>query len=269
MIKAHHQLRVLVIVSALIPVALVALAGYGLYVYHFDAWPRGLEWIGERLDREEAPDAALETLDGDLDPEPADDPNVDRDTPETAEEAVARREKPAPKPSPPPPAPARRGKIPDATTAALELAERRLIVPVEGVEPEELYDSYPDPRSGGRTHEALDIMAPRGTPVLAADDGRIVKLFDSALGGVSLYQFDPTETYCYYYAHLNRYERGLEEGDIVRRGDVIGYVGSTGNAPDHAPHLHFAIYILPEDKRWWKGDPINPFPILLEAQAGG
>ena len=108
-------------------------------------------------------------------------------------------------------------------------------------------------------------MAPRGTPVLAVDDGTIRKLFHSRAGGLTVYQFDPGEIYCYYYAHLDRYADGLIERMKVRRGDVIGYVGSTGNASPAAPHLHFAIFLLGPEKRWSEGKAINPYPLLIDA----
>ena len=137
-----------------------------------------------------------------------------------------------------------------------------LLLPVLGVSPEKLRDSYSHPRSRGRTHHALDIMAPRGTPVIAAVDGRIRKLFNSKGGGISIYQFDAKEEHVYYYAHLDRYADGLREGQIVTQGSIIGYVGTTGNAPESAPHLHFAIEVLPPTKEWWKGEPVNPYPLL-------
>jgi murein DD-endopeptidase MepM/ murein hydrolase activator NlpD len=124
-----------------------------------------------------------------------------------------------------------------------------------------LHDTFSDAR-GSRVHEALDILAPRGTQVIAVEDGRIEKLFTSKAGGLTIYQFDPTRTFAYYYAHLDRYADGLVEGRIVKRGDVIGYVGSTGNASPDAPHLHFAIFRLGPERQWWKGEPINPYPIL-------
>src|SRR5262245_58837854 len=111
-------------------------------------------------------------------------------------------------------------------------------------------------------HEATDIIAPRDTPIIAADDGVIKKLFLSKPGGITIYQFDPTEQYCYYYGHLDRYATGIHEGVIVRQGDIIGYVGSTGNASAMAPHLHFGIFELGPENRWWEGTPINPYPIL-------
>jgi murein DD-endopeptidase MepM/ murein hydrolase activator NlpD len=145
----------------------------------------------------------------------------------------------------------------------LPVKARELIIPVEGVRPEQLTDTYNERRGGTRPHEALDIMAPRGTPVRAAADGRIVKLFDSKPGGLTLYEFDPTETVAYYYAHLDRYAGGIREGQPIRQGDVIGYVGSTGNASPEGPHLHFAIFRLGPEKRWWQGTPVNPFPYFV------
>jgi peptidoglycan LD-endopeptidase LytH len=144
-----------------------------------------------------------------------------------------------------------------------DLATRGLLVPVQGIGRQQLQDTFGDSRGGGaRSHGALDIMAPRGTPVLAVEDGKIQKLFKSDQGGLTIYQFDPSETYAYYYAHLDRYAKGLQEGETVRKGQVIGYVGSTGNASPEGPHLHFAIYRLTPEKRWWKGDPLNPFEVL-------
>ena len=144
---------------------------------------------------------------------------------------------------------------------AQRLASYRLIVPVAGVTRQNLRDTYNEAR-GGHAHEALDIPARRGTPIVAAGDGRIVKLFYSRAGGLTVYQFDPSERFAYYYAHLDRYEQGLTEGMMLKRGDAIGAVGTTGNAREDSPHLHFAIFRLGPEKRWWKGAPINPFPLL-------
>jgi len=138
---------------------------------------------------------------------------------------------------------------------------RPLTIPVEGVTLAELRDSFDDGRPGHR-HEAIDIAAPRGTRVLAVDDGTLVKLFASVPGGLTIYQFDPDSRFAYYYAHLDRYADGLREGMRLRRGDVIGYVGTTGNAARDAPHLHFAVFRLGPERRWWKGEPINPFGAL-------
>ena len=143
-----------------------------------------------------------------------------------------------------------------------ELSERDLSMPVEGIVPDQLTRQFDQPRGGARKHEALDILAPRGTPVKAVDDGRIARLFHSKAGGITIYQFDPSERYCYYYAHLERYAPGLTEGEQVRRGQVIGYVGTSGNAPKDTPHLHFAIFRLTADKRWWEGTPIDPYDVL-------
>jgi len=142
-----------------------------------------------------------------------------------------------------------------------ELAARRLAFPLPPSEVPGLRDSFHDKR-GGRVHEAVDIMAARGTPVFAVDDGRIAKLFLSVPGGKTIYQFDPSKKYAYYYAHLDRYAEGLTEDREVKRGDVIGYVGNTGNASAGAPHLHFAIFRLGPERRWWQGEAIDPFPYL-------
>jgi murein DD-endopeptidase MepM/ murein hydrolase activator NlpD len=152
------------------------------------------------------------------------------------------------------------GSVANADAIAV-LRSHDLKIPVDGVDPDDLRDTFSDAR-GARAHEALDIMAPRQTPVRAVENGRIEKLFTSKPGGLTIYQFDPTRTFTYYYAHLDRYADGLHEGQNVRRGDLIGYVGSTGNASPEAPHLHFAIFRLTPERQWWKGEPINPYPIL-------
>ena len=151
------------------------------------------------------------------------------------------------------------------TEAAIvvQLRDRNLKIPVDGVDRDDLVDTFTDAR-GSRSHEALDIIAPRHTKVRAVEDGRIQKLFTSQAGGLTIYQFDPTGTFAYYYAHLDGYADGLREGQIVEAGDVIGYVGSTGNASPGAPHLHFAIFRLTPERQWWKGEAINPYPILSE-----
>jgi murein DD-endopeptidase MepM/ murein hydrolase activator NlpD len=144
-----------------------------------------------------------------------------------------------------------------------ELRRRHLLMPVQGVRPEQLHDTFGDARTGHR-HEALDIMAPRNSAVLAVEDGSVAKLFVSRQGGNTIYQFDPTSTYAYYYAHLERYADDLREGMPLRRGEVIGYVGTSGNAPPEAPHLHFSILRLNPDKHWWQGAAINPYPVLAQ-----
>ncbi|HEY8356315.1 MAG TPA: peptidoglycan DD-metalloendopeptidase family protein [Ramlibacter sp.] len=144
------------------------------------------------------------------------------------------------------------------------LATRELVVPVVGVAPTALADHYDDAR-GKRVHEAIDIMAPEGRPVVAVDDGRIAKLFTSRGGGLTVYHFDAQGQLAYYYAHLQSYAPGLAEGANVRRGQLIGYVGSTGNANPAAPHLHFAVFRLGPQKNWWQGDAVNPYPALSQA----
>jgi murein DD-endopeptidase MepM/ murein hydrolase activator NlpD len=154
-------------------------------------------------------------------------------------------------------------RIAPPSTASATPPGDNLLLPVAGITASQLSDTFNDARGGGtRVHEALDIMAPRGTPVLAAVDGKVEKLFDSAAGGLTIYQFDATGTYCYYYAHLDTYAPGLREGQVVRRGEVIGTVGSTGNANPDGPHLHFAIFLLGPEKRWHEGTPVNPYPLL-------
>lgn len=155
--------------------------------------------------------------------------------------------------------------IPGPPVEAPAVKPERLTVlpmPVKGIRPAELRRDFDDKRSGGRVHQALDILAPRGTPVLAVADGKIRKLFNSKAGGLTIYQYDEAEETCFYYAHLDRYASGLREGMAVRTGELIGYVGTTGNAPPGAPHLHFAVTRLPATKEWWRGEAIDPYPLL-------
>lgn len=143
-----------------------------------------------------------------------------------------------------------------------ELAGRDLVIPVDGVKPDQLTRQFEDTRGGSRRHEAIDILAPRGTPVRAVEDGTVARLFFSKAGGTTIYQFDPTSTFCYYYAHLERYADGLREGQPVKKGQILGYVGTSGNAPKDTPHLHFAIFRLTEAKHWWEGTAIDPYDVL-------
>jgi murein DD-endopeptidase MepM/ murein hydrolase activator NlpD len=152
-------------------------------------------------------------------------------------------------------------KPPTEDDAIAYQRHRRLQIPVAGVAAKDLRSSFTERRGGSRTHEAMDILAPRNTPVHAVDDGCVAKLFESKAGGITLYQFDSTLTYTYYYAHLERYADDIDEGDPVRRGEVLGYVGTSGNAPPGTPHLHFAIFILGVEKHWWEGTPIDPFDV--------
>ena len=146
------------------------------------------------------------------------------------------------------------------------LRSRGLLVPVAGARAADLPNTFDEARSAGtRRHDAIDILAPRGTPVLSVDHGRIARIDTSDRGGLSLYAFDPSGRYVYYYAHLDRYRPGLRDGASLVRGDTIGYVGTSGNAPPNTPHLHFAISRLGDPKRWWDGEPINPWPLLTSA----
>ncbi len=145
-----------------------------------------------------------------------------------------------------------------------ELERRRLELPVLGVDRSELLPSF-DQQRGGHVHEAIDILAPRGTPAVAVEDGTVAKLFSSQAGGLTIYLFDPSERYAYYYAHLDRYAENLEEGARVVRGETLGYVGSTGNADPARPHLHFTIFRLGPERRWWQGAAIDPYPIFMAA----
>ena len=147
-----------------------------------------------------------------------------------------------------------------ATTEVVQSSS--LLMPVAEVKANQLSDTFNDARGVGRVHDAIDIMAPKGTAVFAVNDGKVVKLFNSKLGGLTVYQFDPSETHAYYYAHLDSYAVGIKEGAAVKRGDVIGYVGSSGNASPEGPHLHFAIFVLGPEKKWWQGTAINPYPLL-------
>jgi murein DD-endopeptidase MepM/ murein hydrolase activator NlpD len=141
------------------------------------------------------------------------------------------------------------------------IAAGAMVIPVAGVAKAKLRDDFDNIHSG-HPHHAIDILAPRGTPVLAAVDGTIRKLSESGAGGITIYEFDLANERSYYYAHLDSYADDVVEGMRVRQGDVIGYVGTTGNAPANTPHLHFAIMVLPPTKEWWKGTAIDPYPIL-------
>jgi murein DD-endopeptidase MepM/ murein hydrolase activator NlpD len=172
---------------------------------------------------------------------------------------------PIPSPSPAP-SPSPRAQAPSGDANEV-LASMRLLIPVEGVRPSQLQDTFDQARSEGRVHDAIDIMAPRGTPVLAAADGRVVKLFQSAKGGTTVYQLAAAdEHFVFYYAHLDRYAEGLSEGHLARRGETIGYVGDTGNAGPGNTHLHFQIYRVADPKHFWTGENINPYPILRNAE---
>lgn len=152
----------------------------------------------------------------------------------------------------------------DAVTAALRA--RGLMVPVAGVDPADVPDTFDERRDAGRRrHRALDIPAPRGTPVVSADDGVVLAVRTSRLGGRSVYAADPDRRFVYYYAHLDRYRPGLRRGMALRRGDVLGAVGTSGNADRRGPHLHFQVLVYPSDGRWWHGEPVDPRPFFVHA----
>jgi murein DD-endopeptidase MepM/ murein hydrolase activator NlpD len=150
-----------------------------------------------------------------------------------------------------------------ATEAVNYLLAREMLIPVAGMKLNQLQDTFDEGRSSGRVHRALDILAPRGTPVVAADSGRILRVKFNSLGGNTIYATDPLGRVVYYYAHLDAYRSGLTEGAAVARGDTLGFVGTTGNAPKDTPHLHFQVMRMPPDGRYWDGEAINPYPIFL------
>jgi murein DD-endopeptidase MepM/ murein hydrolase activator NlpD len=160
--------------------------------------------------------------------------------------------KQAPALAPPFDPPVTRAQSPETTSLGM---------PIGGTDPHTLRSNFSEMR-GGHAHEALDIMSPRGTPVLAVAEGNVVKLFTSKQGGLTVYQFDDSRTWCYYYAHLDRYAADLKEGMLLRKGEVLGYVGSTGDASPDAPHLHFAVFRLGPEKNWWQGTAVDPLPLL-------
>ncbi|HEV2707491.1 MAG TPA: M23 family metallopeptidase [Pyrinomonadaceae bacterium] len=151
-----------------------------------------------------------------------------------------------------------------ATASDAAAQSAKLLVPVAGVRPEQLQDTFTQSRSEGRVHNAIDIPAPRGTPVLAVADGRIIKLFNSKPGGITIYQLADDNRTVYYYAHLERYADGLAEGGYARRGETIAYVGDTGNAGAGNYHLHFSVSLVSDPKRWWSGQNINPYPLFIK-----
>lgn len=151
----------------------------------------------------------------------------------------------------------------DEEEAVDYLMARGMEIPVAGRTVKDLEDTFDEGRDGGRTHRALDILAPRGTPVLAADSGRILRISENKLGGNTVYATDPQERIVYYYAHLDAYQPGLVQGMTIARGDTLGFVGTTGNAPKDTPHLHFQVMRMPADGKYWDGEAINPYPLFL------
>ncbi len=143
------------------------------------------------------------------------------------------------------------------------LLARGMAIPVAGKSMRQLEDTFDEGRDGGRVHRALDILAARGTPVVSADSGRILRVKFNALGGNTIYAVDPQGRVVYYYAHLDAYRSGLAEGQAIARGDTLGFVGTSGNAPKDTPHLHFQVMRMPPDGKYWDGEPINPYPLFL------
>jgi murein DD-endopeptidase MepM/ murein hydrolase activator NlpD len=153
--------------------------------------------------------------------------------------------------------------VPERTRDLELLRERHLIIPVVGVSASRLEDTFGDGRDGGeRQHNAIDILAPRNTPIIAADDGVILRMSSNALGGITIFATDTDRRFVYYYAHLDHYDGSAYAGRKISRGDTLGYVGTTGNAPKDIPHLHFQIMRWPADGKYWAGEPIDPYPFL-------
>jgi murein DD-endopeptidase MepM/ murein hydrolase activator NlpD len=162
--------------------------------------------------------------------------------------------------------------VPSARIAAAidKLREKELTIPVAGVEPSRIEDSFTAARDGGeRVHNAVDILAPRNTPILAADDGTILRMSSNTLGGITIYAADRGHQFVYYYAHLDHYKAGVKPGQSIQKGDTLGFVGTTGNAPKDVPHLHFQIMLWPTDGKWWNGEPVNPYPVLHGPSTSG
>ena len=168
---------------------------------------------------------------------------------------VAVRSAPAVRPAPRPPEH-------DALLAALY--EHGLLVPVQGITASQIPDTFNDARDGARVHNSQDILAKRGTPVIAADDGSVIHVGKNNLGGNVVWTTDPSRKFAFYYAHLERYAKGLHDGQSISRGDVLGYVGTSGNAPKDVPHLHFQLLRIVKGVRYSEGPPVNPLPFFTQ-----
>jgi murein DD-endopeptidase MepM/ murein hydrolase activator NlpD len=154
-----------------------------------------------------------------------------------------------------------------AESDLINLRTTGLLVPVRGTPITKIEDSFDAPRDGGRRHDAVDILAPRGTPILAASEGYVLRIGSNSLGGNVIWTSDPEQRFVHYYAHLDRYARGIRVGDKIMRGALLGYVGTTGNAPPNVPHLHFQVMRVTDARHWWNGTPVNPYPFLVEPAA--
>lgn len=144
------------------------------------------------------------------------------------------------------------------------LRDMRLMVPVHGISPDQIPDTYWAKRDGGRLHHAVDIMAARGTPIVATTDGVVLRVGQNKTGGIVVYTTDSERRFVYYYAHLERVHERMREGLPIAQGDVLGYVGTTGNAPPNAPHLHFQVMRMPDDDHYWEGMPVDVRPYLVK-----
>ena len=163
---------------------------------------------------------------------------------------------------------------PDVATAASAargateieaLREMDLMVPVDGITPAQIPDTYWSKRDGGRLHRAADIMAAKGTPVVSSVEGAVLKVGRNTTGGIVVYTTDSERRFVFYHAHLDKVAEGLADGSTLRQGDVLGYVGTSGNALPNAPHLHFQVMRMPADGRYWEGMPVDARPFLLKA----
>jgi len=173
-------------------------------------------------------------------------------------------------PSPSPSISATNANPPNETTAPAAASGNTLMIPVVGIKKTDLQDTFTAARSGGRAHDSIDIIAPRGTPVVAVADGEIVRFFDSERGGITIYQHSADKRLMYYYAHLERRADNIQPKQFVKQGTVIGYVGDTGNSGAGNYHLHFAIWTIDNPKRDWEGTNINPYPLLKNGiESGG
>lgn len=180
-------------------------------------------------------------------------------TPESAGVSGAQPAPSAASPAPP------FSPAPTTTTLASDveyLISRRILLPVAGADVAKLEDSFNEGRDGDRTHRAIDILAPRGTPILSADDGKILRMTTSTLGGITMYTVDSETRLVYYYAHMDHYNDAMSPGRSIVRGDTLGFVGTTGNAPKDIPHLHFQIMRWAADGKYWNGEPIDPYEPL-------
>jgi murein DD-endopeptidase MepM/ murein hydrolase activator NlpD len=165
----------------------------------------------------------------------------------------------------PPARPARPAPgAPEHDVLLAALYARGLLVPVQGIAASEIPDTFNDARDGARVHNAQDILAKRGTPVIAADDGSVIHVGKNKLGGNVVWTTDPSHKFAFYYAHLDRYAKGLHDGKSLSRGDVLGYVGTSGNAPKDVPHLHFQLLRIVKGVHYSEGPPVNPLPFFTQ-----